>query len=90
MKKSKTKPRYLVNLRKEMTQRGIEVRDIAQSLFMAESCVYQRIRGDANFTADDAIKVKRKFFPDLSVDYLFERKEHTYAYNKRSDPDNQA
>ena len=34
-----------------------------------------KINGDTSFSIDEAVKVKEAFFPELSLKFLFEKKE---------------
>ena len=59
------------NLRAEMARIGIKQKDVAKLLGVSELTVSKKMSGKSSFTIDEAFLIKEKFFPDLSLDYLF-------------------
>lgn len=59
------------NLEKEMKSRGIKREQLVDLLEIAYNTVSGRINGDTRFYLDEALKVKKVFFPELEIEYLF-------------------
>lgn len=64
-----------VNLKGEMAKKSIKVEDIAKVLQIHRNSASNKINGDTSFSIDEAVKVKEAFFPELSLKFLFEKKE---------------
>lgn len=62
-----------MNLRAEMARYGIKQIDIAELLKVREATVSEKINGKSVFDIDEAFKIKKTFFPELSIDYLFSK-----------------
>ena len=60
------------NLSAEMARRKIEQKDIAILLNRGNSDISLRFNGKRSWLLDEAKKIKKELFPDLSMDYLFE------------------
>jgi plasmid maintenance system antidote protein VapI len=60
------------NLKAEMARHGIKVKDIAELLNVRRATVSEKINGKYRFYCDEALKIKKAFFPNYSVEYLFE------------------
>lgn len=65
----------LSNLVAEMARQGLTRKDIAEELGLSYGTVIVKIKGDYQFDVSEAKKIKEKFFPNLSIEYLFENKE---------------
>lgn len=61
-----------MNLKKELKKRKIPAIRIAEYLGCRSSTVYDKINGKYRFYYDEAKKIRDKFFPDVSIEYLFE------------------
>lgn len=61
------------NLKAEMARKGITGESISQFLKIHRNSFYNKISGDSNFSVDEAIKIREKFFPDTGMGYLFKR-----------------
>lgn len=59
------------NLRAEMSRIGIKQADIAELLGIREVTVSKKMNGKSTFDIDEAFLIKKTFFPNLSLDYLF-------------------
>jgi len=59
------------NLKAEMARRGVMVKDIAELLNVRRSTASDKINGKFRFYYDEALKIKKEFFPDLDLEYLF-------------------
>lgn len=64
------------NLRAEMSRIGIKQADIAELLGIREVTVSKKMNGKSNFGIDEAFLIKKTFFPNLSLDYLFDDTEN--------------
>lgn len=61
----------LKNLAAEMARRGITKHDIGALIFATWRSVHRKIMGEADFTVPEAVRIRDKFFPDFSIEYLF-------------------
>ena len=64
------------NLRAEMSRIGIKQADIAELLGIREVTVSKKMNGKSTFNIDEAFLIKKTFFPNLSLDYLFSDTEN--------------
>lgn len=62
-----------VNLKAEMTRYGIRQIDLANLLKVREATISDKINGKTSFDIDEAFAIKKAFFPNLSIDYLFSK-----------------
>lgn len=60
------------NLRAEMARNGVTIKQIAELLGVRFATVSDKMNGRSRFFCDEAIKIKRKFFPNLPIEYLFD------------------
>lgn len=65
----------LRNLKAEMARQNITGQDIALFLKVREATVYDKINGRYDFKFTEALAIKRHFFPNCSLEYLFDRTE---------------
>lgn len=63
------------NLAGEIAKKGITKKAMAAQLGMHYKTFTNRMYGKTPLTFDDAIRIKNMFFPDSSVEFLFEKKE---------------
>lgn len=61
----------LQNLRAEMARHNISSNEIAKCIGKTDRNVRDKLNGKYEFSIQDAKKVRDKFFPDLSLEYLF-------------------
>ena len=59
------------NLRAEMARHGVKASAIAKELDIDANNVYPLLNGSRKMTVGRAIKIKKAFFPDESLEYLF-------------------
>lgn len=59
------------NLRAEMSRLGIKQIDIAKLLGVREATISEKMNGKSTFDIDEAFLIKKTFFPNLTIDYLF-------------------
>lgn len=64
--------RRFANLRAEMARHGITNVQIAKLLGVDPACVSNRLTGRTRFFYDEALRIKKNFFPEHSVEYLFD------------------
>lgn len=55
----------------EINKRGIKKRAIANAIGVSDRTLNNKMRGVTEFTWPEVSKIRRTFFPDLSVDELF-------------------
>lgn len=73
------------NLNAEMSRIGIEQKDIAKKLNKGADGVSLKINGKRAWLLDEAKIIKATFFPNLSIDYLFEAKEDNSIQEKEGE-----
>ncbi|GLO64717.1 hypothetical protein MACH08_05010 [Oceanobacillus kimchii] len=61
----------LKNLKAEMARHEIRIGEISDYLGVRKATVSDKINGHYKFSFDDAVRIKRKFFPALDIEYLF-------------------
>lgn len=60
------------NLEAEMVKNGITRKDISSFLNVRYATVVQKLNGRYKFNLDEAFTIKKNFFPELSLEYLFQ------------------
>ena len=65
--------RVFQNLKAEMARNNVTVSDFARLLNKTERSVRDKINGKGDFTWSEITAIRSKFFPDLGIEYLFER-----------------
>lgn len=65
------------NLEAEMVRKGITRQDVADLIEVSYNTARNKINGNNQFLLDEAYKVKKEFFPELSFEYLFEKQNQT-------------
>lgn len=61
----------LKNLKAEMTRRDVKAKQIAEALDVRLATVYDKLNGKYPFTFTEAVIIKKSFFPDEDIEYLF-------------------
>ena len=56
----------------EIFKRGIKKRAIASAIGVSDRTLNNKMRGITDFTWPEVSKIRNTFFPDLSVDELFQ------------------
>ena len=64
---------YYPNLAGEIARRGIKKKVIAESLGVCRRSLQNRLDGKVPFSYEDASTIQKRLFPDLTLDYLFEK-----------------
>ena len=60
------------NLRAEMARKGITIQNLANELEISRQTASHKFSGKAPLYLDEAIKINKRFFPETTVDYLFQ------------------
>lgn len=61
----------LNNLRAEMARFDVTPADIAREIGKSDRCVRDKISGKTDVSIPEAMEIRDKFFPGLSLEYLF-------------------
>lgn len=69
----------LRNLKAEMARLGIKAKDIAVLLNVRDATVYDKLNGHYVFSFNEALAIKKRFFPEHDLEYLFATKEDKSA-----------
>lgn len=69
----------LRNLKAEMVRNDIKPADIAKFLDVRYATVIDKLNGRYGFSFKEAQKIKRHFFPELDLEYLFESEDDKTA-----------
>jgi len=65
------------NLEAEMVRKGITRRDLAVLLNVRYATISLKLNGKSKLYYEEALKIKETYFPEYSVEYLFETKEQS-------------
>lgn len=60
------------NLEAEMARNRLTRKDISNLLNVRYATVIEKLNGKYSFKLEEAFKIKQTFFPDLTVEYLFQ------------------
>lgn len=60
------------NLEAEMVRHSISRKDVATFLNVRYATVIDKLSGRYQFRLDEALNIKQKLFPKLSIEYLFQ------------------
>lgn len=59
------------NLKAELARKGVSMEEVSKALEIHRNSVANKINGDTPFTVEEAFKIQKRYFPKLSLDYLF-------------------
>ncbi len=62
------------NLLAEMARKGIFIKDLSECVGIDRSTMSLKMNGIREFKLNEMKVIKDTFFPDLTYDYLFEKK----------------
>ena len=62
------------NLLIEMKKRKVTQAEIAEALNISRRSVFNKVSGNIEFSMSEALTIKRTFFNDKTIEYLFEQK----------------
>ena len=65
------------NLRAEMARKNIKPINISSALNITYDSAINKLNLKSDFTRAEIFKIRDTFFPNLTLDYLFEIEEHT-------------
>lgn len=60
------------NLEAEMVRKGVSKKEMAALIGVSYNTIRNKINGKQKFLYDEAFKIREYFFPELSLEYLFE------------------
>lgn len=60
------------NLRAEMARLGITANEVSAQLGCTPKTLSNKLSGKSEFTRAEIFKIRNSFFPDLTIDYLFQ------------------
>ena len=61
------------NLEAEMTRKDVSSEKLAHTIGRSYNSIRHRLNGKIPFTVDEALIIKKKLFPECSLDYLFQK-----------------
>lgn len=64
-----------INLKGEMAKKGVTIEEVSKLLGIHRNSVANKLNGDSSFTIEEAFKVHDVYFPQMSLNYLFETEE---------------
>ena len=64
------------NLLTEMKRYNMTINSMSKDLKMAYEKLYDRFSGKTDWTRQEMLDIKYKYFPNLSLDYLFENSQN--------------
>ncbi len=64
-----------LNLKAEMARKNLKNHDIAVVCGKSDVAVSKNINGIGNFSVEEAAKIRDKYFPECTIEYLFEKSE---------------
>ena len=59
------------NLKAELARKGVSIEEVSKMLNIHRNSVTNKINGETPFTVEEAFKIHDRYFPKLSLDYLF-------------------
>lgn len=71
--------RQYPNLDAEMARVGVTQKDIAKLLEKRTATISDKMNGKSKFDIDEAHLIKKTFFPNLLLDYLFNKEIVTFC-----------
>ena len=60
------------NLKAEMVRKRVSKKEMAALIGVSYNTICNKIKGKQKFFYDEACKIREHFFPELSLEYLFE------------------
>lgn len=60
------------NLNILMINNKVNVSDLANALETTDRVISSRLSGNTEFKLDEMLKIKKKFFPDYTLDQIFD------------------
>ena len=66
---------HYMNLMAEMARNNLKKADVAESIGVADKTFNNKLSGVSDFTFTEIVAIRDTFFPRLTLDYLFEKKQ---------------
>lgn len=66
----------LRNLEAEITRKKLSREEIASGIGISTRSLYDKLKGKSQFSVEEAFNLRRLFFPDKEMDYLFEQTDN--------------
>lgn len=63
------------NLEAEMARHSIKRKNLSDEIGVKYSTISDKLNGRTPFTFDETVKIKKTFFPELPLEYLFDKSE---------------
>ncbi len=70
------------NLIAEMARNKVTNEDLANCLEVTLNTISNKLRRRTEFTRKDMWKIRNTFFPNLTIEYLFDNENTEYEYRK--------
>ena len=74
----------LSNLEAEMKRKGVSRSDIADTINVSYRTIHAKFNGESEWSYSDCVKVRDKYFSDMSLEYLFQI-DNTYSTDKEKE-----
>lgn len=71
-----------LNLKAEMAKRNITIESIATHLGLHRNSVAYKLNKGGSFSIEESMEIRKEFFPDLPIDYIFVREKTNTRSNK--------
>lgn len=65
----------LHNLEAEIVRKKLKRKEVADFIGISTRTLYDKINGVSQFSTKEAFSLQKEFFPECSLDYLFEQTE---------------
>ncbi len=72
----------LLNLKTEIARNRTSQRKIAKFLGLGEKAMSEKINEKTDFTRSEMYKIKKTFFPNVEMEYLFESEKENIKCKK--------
>lgn len=63
------------NLKAEMARKDITIKDLMTVTGKSRPGISNNLNGRGRFTVEESLAIRRAYFPEMSIDYLFESDE---------------
>lgn len=68
-----------LNLKAEMAKRNVTIEAIADYLGIHRNSVSYKINRGGSFSIEESMDIRKRFFPDLTLDYIFAKENKTHV-----------
>ena len=73
------------NLNAEMSRIGLTAMDISKELDFSYTSLRNKLNGTTEFLCSEIFEIQERYFPTLTLEYLFKRKKNTKRGGVRHD-----